>query len=84
MKVRRQVENISGLTKFDLTADIIPGVGAGGVTFENVLTDFEYTLTNGILEGNLPTTIAHKLDNEYFYLTLHTNNNQFKMEIHLR
>ena len=81
MKARRQIENISGLTTFDLTADIIPEVGAGGVTFKNVLTDFEYVLTNKILERNLHTVIEHKLDNDYFYLTLQTNDNQFKIEI---
>jgi hypothetical protein len=41
MKARRIKENLSGLTRFDLTADVVPGVGAGGVTFTNVLTDFE-------------------------------------------
>ncbi|MGB3524861.1 MAG: hypothetical protein WBB32_02715 [Flavobacteriales bacterium] len=81
MKARRHIENISGLTTFDLTADIIPEVGAGGVTFKNVLTDFEYLLTNKILDRNIHTVIEHKLDNDYFYLTLQTSDSQFKIEI---
>ena len=81
MKARRQIENISGLTNFDLTADIIPEIGAGGVTFKNVLADFEYLLTNNILDRNNHTVIEHKLDIDYFYLTLQTSDSQFKIEI---
>jgi|SRR5688572_3902930 len=81
MKARRRIENISGLTAFNLTADIIPEVGAGGVTFNNVLTDFESVLTNKTLDTNIHTAIEHKLDNKYFYLTLHAKDNQFKIEI---
>jgi hypothetical protein len=81
MKARRHIENISGLTTFDLTAHIIPEVGAGGVTFKNVLTDFEYILTNKLLDKNTHTVIEHKLDNDYFYVTLQTNKSEFKIEI---
>jgi hypothetical protein len=42
MKGRKQIENILGITKFDLSANIIPQLSAGGVTFKNLLTDFEY------------------------------------------
>lgn len=81
MKARRHIENIAGLITFDLTADIIPEVGAGGVTFKNVLTDFEYILSNKISEKNTHTVIEHKFDNDYFYLTLQTNDSEFKIEI---
>jgi hypothetical protein len=81
MKARRRIENQSGLITFDLAADIIPEVGAGGVTFKNVLTDFEYILTNKLLNKNTNSAIEHKLDNDYFYVTLQTNKNEFKIEI---
>jgi hypothetical protein len=81
MKARRRIEKISGLTQFDITSDIIPEIGAGGVTFKNVLTDFEYVLTNKLLDRNIHKVIEHKLDNEYLYLTLKTHNNEFKIEI---
>jgi hypothetical protein len=81
MKARRHIENQSGLRTFDLAADIIPEVGAGGVTFKNVLTDFEYILTNKHLDKNSHTVIEHKLDNDYFYVTLQTRESEFKIEI---
>ena len=37
----------------NITADIVPEIGAGGVTFKNVLTDFEYVLTNELLNKKL-------------------------------
>jgi hypothetical protein len=81
MKARTRIENQSGLTTFDLAADIIPEVGAGGVTFKNVLTDFEYILTNKFLDKNIHSVIEHTLDNDYFYVTLQTNKSEFKIEI---
>lgn len=77
----QHIENQTGPTTFDLTADIIPELGAGGVTFKNVLTDFEYILTNKLLDKNTHTVIEHKLDNDYFYVTLQTNKSEFKIEI---
>jgi hypothetical protein len=81
MKARRRIDEISGLTQFDITADIIPKFGAGGVTFKNVLNDFEYVLTKGILNKKIHKDIEHSVDNEYLYLTLKTKNNEFKIEI---
>lgn len=82
MKARRRIEKTKGLTQFDITADIVPEIGAGGVTFKNVLTDFEYVLTNELLnKKNIQKVIEHTLDNEFLYLTLRTNNNEFKIEI---
>lgn len=81
MKARRHIKNIAGITTFDLFADINPAVGAGGVTFKNVVADFEYILTNKVLEKNTQTGIEHKLDNDFFYLTLETTRSEFKIEI---
>ncbi|WP_369615034.1 hypothetical protein [Flavobacterium sp. CFS9] len=81
MKARKRIEKATGITQFDITGDIIPKVGAGGVTFVNILADFEYVLTNTLLDRNIHKVIDHTLDNEHLYLTLKTCNNEFKIEI---
>lgn len=83
MKGRRHIENISGLTTFDIAADIIPEVGAGGVTFKNVMSDFKYVLTRKLIDRNIKTAIDHQLDSDYFYLTLQTKGKEFEIEIDL-
>lgn len=81
MKARKRIEKATGITQFDITEDIIPKLGAGGVTFGNVITDFESVLTNTLLDRNIHKVIDHSLDDEHLYLTLKTRNNEFKIEI---
>ncbi|MBP6303373.1 MAG: hypothetical protein KBB37_10610 [Bacteroidia bacterium] len=83
MKARRYIENVSGLKAFDLTSDIIPEVGAGGVSFKNVLADFECILTKNLIERNSEASIEHLLDNDFFYMTIRTKGREFEIELDL-
>lgn len=76
----RRYKTLPGVTLFDLTADIIPGVGAGGVTFKNVIGDFEYILINP--KPN-ETNIVHQIDDKYFFMNFATKNGEFEIEVDL-
>lgn len=55
----------TGLTEFDLTAPIVPRQGAGGVTFQNRLQDFEFLITEKFFNPKYRPDITIELDKEY-------------------
>jgi hypothetical protein len=83
MKFRNLIQSSSGVHQFNLAANIIPEVGAGGVTFTNTIADFEYILVNRSQETNKEKDIHFTIDDTLFFLTLHMPFNEFKLEIDL-
>lgn len=81
MKFRNQIDNNLGFKTFDLTSDIIPNIGAGGVNFNNTFSDFEFVLTNGIFNRDFKTVVDFQIDNDYFYITIHSKNKEFAIEL---
>lgn len=82
MKARNNIETITGIKEFDLDADIIPEVGAGGISFKNTLKDFESVITANLFE-NHSTKIKHEVDSKYIFITLSSQKKEFKTEIDL-
>src|SRR5215467_7818954 len=73
MKSRHRIEDPRGVTSFDLTAPIIPAVGAGGIAFSNSLTDFEFLLTEKFFDAEMFPDVSSEIDTEYLLMTLKVN-----------
>jgi hypothetical protein len=82
MKARINIENITGIKEFNLEADIIPENGAGDITFENTIADFESVITAGFFD-NHKTKIRHEIDSKYIYMTLSSEKKEFEINIDL-
>lgn len=82
MKARINIKNIAGIKEFDISSDIIPGQGAGGITFINSISDFESIVTANLFD-NHKTKINQEIDSNNIYLTLKTENEEFKVDIDL-
>jgi len=82
MKARNNIENITGIEEFNLGADIIPEIGAGGISFKNTLKDFESVITASLFE-NHHTKIKHEIDGKYIFITLCSLKREFEVEIDL-
>lgn len=77
MKARVNIENITGIQEFNLEAHIIPGNGAGNITFKNTVADFESVITANFFD-NHKTKIKHEIDNKYIYVTLSSEKKNLK------
>jgi hypothetical protein len=82
MKARVNIKNITGIQEFNLEADIIPGNGAGNITFKNTVADFESVITANFFD-NHKTKIKHQIDNKYIYITLSSEKKEFETDIDL-
>jgi hypothetical protein len=82
MKARINIENIAGIKEFDISANIIPGQGAGGITFINSISDFESVVTANLFD-NHKTKINQEIDSNNLYLTLKSENEEFEVNIDL-
>ncbi len=72
-----------GITELILDKPIEPKVGAGGLTFENNLADFEYLITSIILQNKVGSNIKFKFNTEMYYLTMHTLRNEIEVDFDL-
>lgn len=82
MKARINIDKIIGITEFDISTPILPKKGAGGITFENCISDFESVITANLFD-NHKTKINQEFDNKNIYLTLKSENEEFKVDIDL-
>ncbi len=78
---RYKPQNLAELIAFDLTAPILPGIGAGGITFVQTLLDFEYTLIHHRFEAGDNTRVKHSYDDQMFYLTVQNLDESFAIYI---
>lgn len=75
-------QNTADLIAFDLTADIIPGEGAGGTTFKHALRDFEYTLVWHQFEVDDTTRVIHEYEG-MFDIRIQSMDGSFKVYLNL-
>lgn len=81
MKARINIENITGIKQFDISANITEK-GAGGITFKDSISDFESVVTANLFD-NHKTQITQEFNSEYIYLTLKSEKGEFEIDIDL-
>lgn len=82
MKARINTENITGFKEFNLEAEIIPGNGAGNISFKNTIVDFKSVITANLFD-NHKTKIKHIIDSKYIYINLSSERKEFEIDIDL-
>ncbi|WCO03634.1 hypothetical protein [Psychroserpens ponticola] len=85
MKARKRIENIENIEflKPDLLAEIKPNFGLGGFNFNQNIKDFEQNWTYSYFEKEIKNGLNFKLDENYFYLSINTKNNEIQFDIDL-
>lgn len=82
MKARINIKDITGIQEFNLEADIVPGNGAGNISFKNTITDFESVITASLFD-NHKTKIMHEIDSKNIYMSLSSEGKEFEVDIDL-
>lgn len=80
LKSKKRIGEQHGITNFDLSAHIVPLNGAGGVSFQNTLKDFEYLLTEKFFDSRIGQDLSIEVDNKNYVLTINVKDDALQIQ----